>query len=169
MMNAAMKDHVDRMLEQAGVHRSDSGSVEVISRLFRVLAFVERRLGEAYREADLTRGEVDVLYALLRTPDVPQSPGQVASALLCSSGAMTNRLDNLERAGFITRRHGIDDRRSVQLMITPEGRKAAEKATTAREAVVDEVLPGLTKTDRKTLVSLLRKMLVAFESNGSEA
>jgi DNA-binding MarR family transcriptional regulator len=158
-----MKDHVDRMLEQAGVHRTDSGSVEVISRLFRVLAFVERRLAEAYAKAGVNRGEVDVLYALLRTPGEPQSPGQVASALLCSSGAMTNRLDRLERGGLINRRHGTDDRRSVEVTITKEGRKAAERASAEREAILDRILPGLTKIERKTLVALLRKMLVQFE------
>jgi DNA-binding MarR family transcriptional regulator len=158
-----IEDHVDRMLEQAGVHRSDTGSVEVISRLFRVLSFVERRLAEAYDKAGLNRGEVDVLYALLRTPDAPQSPGEVASALLCSSGAMTNRLDRLERAGLIKRRHGTDDRRSVEVTVTSEGRKAAEKASAAREAILDRILPGLTKMERKTLVGLLRKMLVEFE------
>jgi len=156
-------DRVDRTLEEAGVQRTDSSAVEVLSRLYRVLGFVEKRLADAYESAGLNRGEVDVLNVLLRAGRVPQSPSRVASALMCSSGAMTNRLDRLERAGFLRRTHAADDRRSIELSLTPSGRRAAERANAAREAVTHELLPGLSMTQRKALVGLLRTMLVEFE------
>lgn len=152
------------MLDQAGAPRSDTSTIEVLSRLYRILIFIEKRLAEAYGSAGLNRGEVDVLSALIRGNEAPQSPGLVASSLMCSSGAMTNRLDHLERAGFIQRQHGTDDRRSVLLSITPEGRKVAERANAAREAIADHILPGLSGDDRKILVGLLRRMLIEFET-----
>jgi DNA-binding MarR family transcriptional regulator len=161
-----VRDHVDRILEEADAHGSDSRSVEVLSRLYRVIQFVERRLGEAYRKANLNRGEVDVLYALLRSSDEPLSASQISSMLLCSSGAMTNRLDRLEKAGHVKRRHGTSDRRSVLVTITPSGRDAVHKASAAREAAIDKILPELTKADRRALVGILRKMLIAFEASG---
>lgn len=152
------------MLDQAGVRRTDESTVEVLSRLYRLMAFIEKRLAEAYASADLNRGEVDVLYALMRGNGAPQSAGAVASSLMCSGGALTNRLDRLERAGLILRRHGTEDRRSVLLSITAKGRKAAERASAAREKIAAELLPGLSPAERKTLVALLRRMLIQFET-----
>ncbi|HYZ16023.1 MAG TPA: MarR family transcriptional regulator [Candidatus Acidoferrum sp.] len=163
------KDQVDRLLDQAGVPRSEAGTIEVLGRLYRLMAFIEKRLAEAYRSAGLNRGEVDVLNALLRGGDVPQNPGVVAASLMCSSGAMTNRLDRLERAGFLRRQHGTDDRRSVRLSITPEGRKAAQRANAAREAIAADLLPGLSSADRNALVGLLRRMLIEFEADDKGA
>jgi DNA-binding MarR family transcriptional regulator len=164
MIRSVTKDHVDRMLDQAGGARAEVGTIEVLGRLYRLMAFIERRLTKAYATAGLNRGEVDVLNALTRGGDAPRSPGVVAASLLCSSAAMTNRLDRLERAGFVVRQHGTEDRRSVLLSITPQGRKAAKRANAAREAIAAELLPGLSPADRKTLAGLLRRVLVELES-----
>jgi DNA-binding MarR family transcriptional regulator len=169
MIESVSKDHVDRMLEQAGGSRPGTRTIEVLSRLYRLVAFIEKRLAKAYATAGLNRGEVDVLNALIRGGDAPRSPGAVASSLMCSSAAMTNRVDQLERAGLIVRQHGTEDRRSVLLSITPEGRKATQRANAAREAIAGELLPGLSSADRKTLVGLLRRILVEFEGNDEAA
>lgn len=162
-MEIVKKDHVDRRLDEAGARRTDTGTIEVLSRLYRLMAFIEKRLGSAYGSAQLSRGEVDVLNALIRGGDGPQSPGNVAASLMCSSAAMTNRLDRLERAGFLLREHDKGDRRSILLSVTPKGKQAAQRANAAREAIADELLPGLSAEDRKALVGLLRRMLVEFE------
>ena len=63
--------------------------------------YCERFVSETYAELNLKHGEVDVLDTLLLNADEPQSPKTVGAASLCSSGAMTNRLDRLEKAGLI--------------------------------------------------------------------
>lgn len=164
-----MKDHVDRMLEEAGIEHREHGTLEVLSRLFRVTAFVEKRLADAYATAKLNRGEADVLNALLRAGDAPQSPTKVAASLMCSSGAMTNRLDRLEDAGLIRREHGTEDRRSILLSLTAEGKEAVRRANAAREAIAGELLPGLGTEERRALVGLLRRALIQFEAETSPA
>ncbi len=164
-----VKDHVDRILDRGLAARSDANVVEFTSRLARIITFCERLISNAYAELGLKHGEVDVLDALLLNPDEPQSPKTVGAALLCSSGAMTNRLDRLEEAGMIRRRHGISkDRRAIVLLITPEGRKAAKRASLLRDSLTDRLLPGLSISERRTLVGLFRKMLVAFEASEPE-
>ena len=49
-----------------------------------------------------------------------------------STGAMTNRLDRLEAAGLVRRLADPDDRRSIQVELTAEGRKAWEATVDAQ-------------------------------------
>jgi DNA-binding MarR family transcriptional regulator len=162
------QDHVGRMLARAGFKTTDTSVLEVVARLHRAVSYIDDRLEDAFGPLNLKQGEVDVLLTLALGPDEPQSPTGVASLLMCSTGAMTNRLDRLEKAGLIKRRHDTKDRRSILLSITPEGKKAAKRAAEARDALADKLVPELTAAERKTLVGLLRKMLLAFESAPAE-
>jgi DNA-binding MarR family transcriptional regulator len=161
------QDAIDRTLARAGWDMGDETLPAVISRLYRVISHVDRRLAEAFSDVGLKHGEVDVLYALLAGGEDPQSPSRVAASLMCSTGAMTNRLDRLEKAGYLRRQHDTADRRSILLSITPAGRAALERAALARDAVEAEILPGLTMAERRQLTGLLRQVLVAFEPEGA--
>jgi DNA-binding MarR family transcriptional regulator len=158
------QDHIGRTLARAGVRTTGTSTLEVVGRLHRVVSYIDDHLERAFNALDLKEGEVDVLLTLALGPDEPQSPTSVASQLLCSTGAMTNRLDRLEKAGLIKRQHSTKDRRSILLSITPEGRRAAKRAADARDALSDKLVPGLTAAERKTLVGLLVKMLLNFEA-----
>lgn len=158
------EDHIGRTLARAGVQTTDSSVLEVVGRLHRVVSYVDDHLEDAFNGLGLKQGEVDVLLTLAYGPDEPQSPTRVASQLLCSTGAMTNRLDHLEKAGLIKRQHDTKDRRSILLSITPEGKKAAKRAAEARDALSEKLVPALSNAERKQLVGLLRKMLLAFEA-----
>jgi DNA-binding MarR family transcriptional regulator len=159
------EDHIGRSLARAGVKTTDEGPLEVVARLHRAVSYINDHLDDAFAPLGLKQGEVDVLVSMGLGPDEPQSPTGLASRLLCSTGAMTNRLDRLEKAGLIKREHGTEDRRSILLSLTPEGKKALKRAEEARDALADKLVPGLSATERKTLVGLLRKMLISFEAH----
>jgi DNA-binding MarR family transcriptional regulator len=156
-------DHVERTLGQSGIRTTETSVIEVVPRLHRAVAFIDERLDKMFSELGVKQGEAEVLMILAVGGDESQSPTGVASQLLCSTGAMTNRLDHLEAAGLIERRHDTKDRRAILLSITAKGRKLALRAIETRDSMGEELLPGLTMADRKTLVRLLRKMLVEFE------
>ena len=44
--------------------------------------------------------------------------------MMLTSGAMTNRLDKLEKKGLIAREHSKEDRRSVTVELTEKGFRA---------------------------------------------
>ncbi len=161
-----MGDKMDRILSDAGLPQADESTTEAVSRLFQVTNHIERLLGLRYAEVGLDRAQVDVL-AVLQRSEEPLTPTQVASRLLCSSGAMTNRLDRLETAGYIRRLRTSDDRRTIQLLLTQEGRAAVTRANASREAAGPELLPTLDAQDRRQLVGLLRKMLIGFEADST--
>ena len=65
-----------------------------------------------------------------------RSHGALSRELMVSTGAMTNRLDKLERGGLVRRERDPEDRRGVLLALTDDGR---ERLTTAVDlAAADE-------------------------------
>lgn len=161
------EDTVDRIRARTGRSRDDSSAVEVLSRLYRLMAHIDPRVNELFGKFDLTRGEAGVLGALARAAEPSLTPGRLASLLMCSSGAMTNRLDRLEADGLIERTPDPNDRRGTRIAITRAGRSRIRAATGERERLDAELVPGLSAGERKMLVGLLRKLLVAYEEQAA--
>jgi DNA-binding MarR family transcriptional regulator len=157
------EDHVDRTRKASDLPVNGKDPIEVVARVFRFYSYLERRVGAAFGTAGLGRTEADLLAALLRSPDRLVPPSRLASALVCSTGTMTNRLDRLEKNGLIRRRRDPNDRRGVLIELTTQGRKTITTAIAARDKVLPELVPGLTLPERRQLARLLRKMMVEIE------
>ncbi|WP_459618789.1 MarR family winged helix-turn-helix transcriptional regulator [Bordetella sp. 2513F-2] len=167
-----MADHVDFVLSQwARQHPElDVSPMAVVSRLFRLGTFATREVELGFREHGLNQGEFDVLATLYRAgPPHALSPQQLVHALLLSSGAMTHRLDQLEAAGLLTRRGNPQDRRSVLVSLTPQGRHTVRQALEDYLARIGALLDPLSQADRSRLAGLLRKLLAAHDSPSADS
>ena len=76
---------------------------------------------------------------------------------LTHSGAV-RLVDRLAADGLVERRLGADQR-SVALLLTPEGRRAARRVLAQREAAVEAALAGLPAGDRAALVRAAEQVL----------
>jgi DNA-binding MarR family transcriptional regulator len=76
---------------------------------------------------------------------------------LTPSGAV-RLVDRLADAGLVTRGPG-DDARSRSVLLTPAGRRAAARVVAARGAVLERALGDLSANQRRTLHSLLGKVM----------
>ncbi|RUU68066.1 MarR family transcriptional regulator, partial [Mesorhizobium sp. M2C.T.Ca.TU.009.01.2.1] len=105
-------------------------------------------------------GEFDVL-ATLRRSGTPYAltPTELYEATMVTSGAMTARLDRLEKAGLIQRAPHPSDRRGVIVQLTAKGRELTDDALTAHVANEHQILSGLTSEDREMLAKLLEKLI----------
>src|SRR3954471_11022568 len=72
---------------------------------------------------------------------------------------MVSLIDQLEEAGLAKRRPCSRDRRAREVAITPKGRRVLERAREMILETENEVLGGLSATDRRRLLSLLRTAL----------
>jgi MarR family transcriptional regulator, lower aerobic nicotinate degradation pathway regulator len=72
---------------------------------------------------------------------------------------LVSLIDELEGAGLAKRRPHPNDRRAREVAITPKGRRLLERGRRMASAVEDEVLQGLSPTERRDLLSLLRRAL----------
>jgi DNA-binding MarR family transcriptional regulator len=91
------------------------------------------------------------------------TPGRLAAHLGLSPAAMTNRLDALERAGYVERRHDRDDRRKVIATLTESGLRVWEQALGDITQVEVDLVSQLPAADQDRLTELLRALVVSTE------
>lgn len=140
----------------------DPSSTEVIGRIARMEYFITRRVLQDLALHRINVGEFDVLAALRRAGAPFQlSPGQLQNMVLISSGALTNRIKQLEKAELVTRSADPNDRRGVIVTLTDTGLTVIEDAVSHHLAAEAELLQALNAEERSQLAGLLKKLLLA--------
>jgi len=153
------RDQVDVIIEQWARERPDVdvSGMSAIGRLTRVREAIRRRLDEVFAEHGLESWEFDVLATLLRNgPPHRLTPGELLASMMITSGAMTNRLDRLERRGFIERRPDPDDGRRVLVTLTDAGMGVVDAALIDHAANERGILSCFDDQQEETFVELLR-------------
>jgi DNA-binding MarR family transcriptional regulator len=159
-------DSVDRIV-QAWRERDpqlDSSSLEVTGRLLLCAGYYERTVGTVLQRFGLSIADFDVLNTLLRISDHHGSkPSDMARSSLITTGAMTSRLDRLERAGLIRRTPDPADRRGVLVRLTPRGSKVARQALHELIATNQAFLEPLNDQQRDWMTSALKQLILHHE------
>jgi DNA-binding MarR family transcriptional regulator len=165
---AEREDHVDRFLAELepveGLDLEVEGIVDRIGGLERRL---KRAMDATLSEFGLSMVDFKALGALRNSG--ARTPGKLGRYLELSSGAMTSRLDALEGAGLVRRLPDPNDRRSVLVEITDEGRAAYERAVSTQARKEAFFASALTPSEQRRLNALLRKLMLAFESAEASA
>jgi DNA-binding MarR family transcriptional regulator len=144
--------------------RLDPSPLEVAGRLLLCAAYLERALVAALQSFGLSFGDFDVLNTLRRRgDDRGTKPKDLAQSSLITSGAMTSRLDRLERAGLIERKPDPADRRGVLVQLTEHGERLAEESLHAVIAADEDFLEPLSPRQRNSVASALRQLLLRSE------
>jgi len=161
-------DHVDQLLAQwhAEMPDLDPSPMAVIARLSRLSRIFERRVEEVYAEHGLNQSQFGVLAALRRAGHpYCLSPTALYNSLLISSGAMTNRLERLESAGYIERIPDPEDGRSMLVALTPAGKRLIERVVGPHYENERLLLAALGRPEQEQLAGLLRRLLLEFEDH----
>jgi DNA-binding MarR family transcriptional regulator len=161
-------DSVDRIV-QAWAERDprlDASPLEVVGRLLLCAAHLERAIVAALEPFALSFGDFDVLNTLRRRGDQGGThPSDLAQSSLITTGAMTARLDRLERAGLIRRAPDPTDRRAVRVHLTKQGEQLAERALHAVIAADQAFLEPLSQRRRDSVASDLKQLLLRAETD----
>ena len=169
---AKPSDHVDRWLDE--IHAELPPDLDltvegIVDRIQGIGRRLQRLLDETLSAHGLSHGEWKVLSSLRWAgPPYRRSAGEVARIADLSTGAMTNRLDRIESAGFVRRVPDPDDRRGVLVELTDAGRKLWEEAIGVQAEKEALLASALTKPEREQLNGLLRRLMVEFEERGIE-
>jgi DNA-binding MarR family transcriptional regulator len=150
---------VDEVLAQWKRARPDVdvSAMAIVGRLSRLDKAIGRRLDAVFAKHDLESWEFDVLATLLRTGGPHQlTPGQLLDSVMITSGAMTNRLDRLEKRGFVERVKSPDDGRQVLVTLTDAGLATVDAALVDHAANELRLIGALDESQRRHLVELLR-------------
>jgi len=111
---------------------------------------------------DLKAADYLVLVTLA-TGDV-ETASSICSVLAHDPGAMTRKIDALEKRGLVRRVRSAEDRRAIKLELTPEGKKLYPKALAAAVGAANEFLEGFSKSEVKALEGLLKRILENVEA-----
>ena len=120
---------------------------------FRLWRATHTRTSDALGSIGLT----PALFALLNVLGARE--GAIQQQLSADMGVKL--IDELEAGGLAERRRRPGDRRAWEVVITPKGRRALDRARQVVVQVEDEVLGGLAAGDRRQLLALLRQALVS--------
>lgn len=168
---ASLEDPIDYMRAQwarelPGV---DTSGMDLLGRARRAVLRSRGPIEAVFSRHGLDTGEFDVLSTLRRSgPPYALRPTELYRSLMISSGGLTDRLNRLQKAGLISRPPSPEDRRSLLVQLTAEGRTRIEAAFREDMAVEAALLAPLSPADRATLSALLRKLAAAVEA-GAQA
>jgi MarR family transcriptional regulator, 2-MHQ and catechol-resistance regulon repressor len=96
----------------------------------------------------------------------PQRVNDIGRRVDLTSGSITTAIDRLESRGLVSRGLDDEDRRSRIVRLTRSGRERISEVFAQHAAALDLASSGLSKSERKSLIDLLKKLGVAAERQG---
>ncbi|WP_320197070.1 MarR family winged helix-turn-helix transcriptional regulator [Agrobacterium rosae] len=159
-------DHVDRILAQWAKERPDLDvePMGIMGRLHRLSTYLGREVEAVLLQHGLSSSAFDVLATLRRAGEPYRlSPGELLAMTMVSSGTMTNRIDQLEKAGLVERINNPEDRRSVLIALTDKGFAVVDEAVTAHVENQHRLMAAMSEDDRREFNRLLKVFLADLE------
>src|SRR2546422_3762235 len=96
---------------------------------------LERRINESMRPLGLTAPQADALVMISQAG--PISIKELGKLLIAEAGHPSRLVDRLVEAGLVERETAGEDRRRVELSLTPRGRRLEKRILAARQRVLD--------------------------------
>jgi len=152
---------IETVLQQWSRERPDldMSAMAVIGDILQNAELLRRAVQDLWAEVDMDFPALDVILTLRRHgKDQAISPSTLAHAMMLSTSAMTNRIDRLEKRGFVRRLSNPKDRRSIQVQLTDDGFQLAEKMMVPHIQLQHDLVRGLWETGRHRLRALLGKL-----------
>jgi DNA-binding MarR family transcriptional regulator len=123
----------------------------------RIISAVSQEIERELEPSGLTNAQWVPLYKL--SNGSAATAAELARECELDAGAMTRLLDRLEGKGLCRRERSSEDRRVVNIEMTPEGREAATVIPEVLSRVQNAHLAGFTHDEWQTLKSYLRRIL----------
>src|SRR5688500_12776426 len=124
--------------------------------LWRAARAMEIRAHRSIVETGLGASEFAILETLLHKGPLPVNT--IGRKVLLTTGSITSAVDRLESRGLVARKDDPDDRRVRLVQLTAAGRKLIKPAFEQHAEDLDEIVSVLTREERITLVTLLRRL-----------
>lgn len=113
----------------------------------------------------LNHAEYHILLSLLGTPSRCLNPSELGESSGEKLANITRLTDQLCARGLITRQSSAEDRRRIDVTLTPEGVALIEKALDLVRNNLAIRLAGFSQKDMGQLTGLLRKLLDRLDAN----
>ncbi|MDR8391309.1 MarR family transcriptional regulator [Aliifodinibius sp. S!AR15-10] len=125
-------------------------------KLMRATESVNTRLNRHLADADITVSQFGVLEALLHLGPLNQKA--LGEKLLKSGGNITMVIDNLERCGYVERQRDPEDRRSVLIHLTEDGKKFIQDFFPKHLEAIKNEFSVLSRQEKEQLAEICKKL-----------
>lgn len=123
--------------------------------LLRVATDLSTALDTCLTKHDLLQGRWWVLILLMREDSLTSTPSLLAEKIGVSRATMTGLLDGLAQSGLVERVFAKQDRRSVQIQLTPAGQAKLDVVMPDYYKRLRQCMRGLDEDKRQQLQQLL--------------
>src|SRR6266436_7021720 len=117
---------------------------------------LERLATRSIESSEVGLSDFAVLEMLLNKG--PEPVNEIGRRIELTSGAITTAVDRLESRDLVTREAHPSDRRARIVRLTARGEEQAAKVFAGHKTAMDLAASGLSKTERATLIQLLKKL-----------
>jgi DNA-binding MarR family transcriptional regulator len=125
--------------------------------LKRVGALLTMSMDRGLAQFDMTHAQLGIFLKLLHGNC--NTAADLARESMTDTGAMTRTLDRLEEKGFIQRTRSSEDRRVVQVELTPKGKQLADQMTQVAIDMLNHHLRGFSASEVTQFKDFLRRMI----------
>lgn len=157
----AMRSHVAQL-------ELDFEAAHAVSSIYRAANAVRTYVtNEVLRSYDITWTGFVVMWVVWIWDGMETRRAAEAAAI--SKATLTGVVKTLEARGWIQRRTRPEDRRLVELRLTPEGVKLMEELYPRFNAIESQVVSGLSSKRKKDMTGSLRDIVTAIEETQAES
>src|SRR5437870_8546052 len=140
----------------SGKQVADASGTHLCLVMMKAHRTLERLATHSIESSEVGLSDFAVMEMLLNKG--PQPVNEIGRRIELTSGAITTAVDRLESRGLVRREAHPSDRRARIVRLTAAGEKQASKVFLIHKAAMDLAASGLSKTERATLIELLKKL-----------
>jgi MarR family transcriptional regulator, organic hydroperoxide resistance regulator len=118
---------------------------------------LERGSNELMKPLGLTGPQADALVVIGQAE--PIALKDLGRLLIAEAGHPSRLVDRLVEAGLVERRPAEDDRRRVELKLTPAGRRLARRVESVRQELFDASRPHIDEERLAAATAVFRQLL----------
>lgn len=119
---------------------------------------LEKKANNTLRRQDLTFAQVSALLAIRDFPEQSVSLKELEKILHVAQSTTAGIISRLEQKGLVTGLGDSSDKRIKLVQITPLGQECCRNAEQNMNEAEENLLSGLTETERSIFNSLLQKV-----------
>jgi DNA-binding MarR family transcriptional regulator len=125
----------------------------IIPRLHREFLRKQQRMLTSF---DISFAQIGILHFLKDLRVCKMS--EVAKMLSVTTSAATGQVDKLVRAGMLKRVYDSEDRRIINIRLTPKGKRTINTVIKERQKLMTDIFRHFTPNERASYLNIVKKM-----------
>jgi len=151
-----------------GVRWLDDGEQRSWRAVLRGTRLLERALDEALGDAGIALSEYEIISMLSESPQHRLRMSELASMVVQSRSRLTHTAKRLEERGWVARESCLEDKRGVELVLTPGGLAAVQDISRVHvQSVRDNLVDIMTREQFQAIGDAMAIVRDHLDPNGT--